>query len=182
MDKWSFYELHGRANSFANDLTRTIFAIAFAMLAAFFLASCSDNDATEKEYVEKKVVVTLDGVNDSISPWMSFTAYTINRSILRVVRDNDTLNCKGWDFEIPKGSCQIPCQMELYSRSRYPEYINVGVTYRKRRTTPLPSDDLSVKVEAFRGDILELDTSFVMHSFKIEDKIKEADYIFSINF
>ena len=72
--------------------------------------------------------------------------------------------------------------MELYSRSRYPEYINVGVTYRKRRTTPLPSDDLSVKVEAFRGDILELDTSFVMHSFKIEDKIKEADYIFSINF
>ena len=43
MDKWSFYELHGRANSFANGLTRTIFAIAFAMLAAFFLASCSDN-------------------------------------------------------------------------------------------------------------------------------------------
>lgn len=160
----------------------TIYAIAFVMLAAFLFASCSDNDVPEKDFVEKKVIISLDGINDSISPWMSFTAYTTNQSILRVVKDNDTLNCKEGVLKIPNGSCQIPCQIELYSRSRYPEYIHVGVTYRKRRTRPLPSDDLNVKVEAFRDNLLELDTSFVMHSFKIDDKIKEADYIFSINF
>lgn len=160
----------------------TIFAIAFVILATFFFVSCSDNDVPEKNFVEKKVIISLDGVNDSISPWMSFTAYTTNQSILHVVRDNDTLNCKDGVLKIPNSSCQIPCQMELYSRSRYPEHIHLGVTYRKRRTTPLPSDDLNVKVEAFRDNLLELDTSFVMHSFKIEDKIKETDYIFSINF
>lgn len=160
----------------------TIYAIVFVMLTTFFFASCSDNDVSEKDFVEKKVIISLDGINDSISPWMSFTAYTINQSILRVVKDDDTLNCKDGVFKIPNGSCQTPCQMELYSRSRYPEYIHVGMTYRKRRTRPLLSDDLNVKVEAFRDNLLELDTSFVMHSFKIEDKIKEVDYIFSINF
>ena len=58
----------------------------------------------------------------------------------------------------------------------------MGVTYRKRRTHPLPIDDLSIKIEAFRDDALELDTSVIMHSFRIEDKIKEADYIFSVNY
>ena len=41
-----------RANSFANGRTGAIYAIAFAILAAFSLASCSSDDAERERFMQ----------------------------------------------------------------------------------------------------------------------------------
>ena len=63
MKNWRKSRLsESHANSFANGRTGAIYAIAFAMLAAFSLASCSSDD--DEEFLMDKLAGTWEQVYD----------------------------------------------------------------------------------------------------------------------
>ena len=110
------------------------------LIIFFAFQSCDKTDFTNKEYVEKQLSLNLCGDNEKISPWTTVVAYTGNGSTLYVKQGKDTKVCKDGTFEISKGRCSTSDTITLYLKTRNPDWIHIGITYRKRMKSPSISD------------------------------------------
>ena len=152
------------------------------LIMFFTFQSCDKTDFTNKKYVEKQLSLNLCGDNEKVSPWTSVTAYTENGSTLYVKQGKDTKVYKDGTFEISRGRWYTSDTITLYFKSRNPDWIHIGVTYRKRMKSPSIFDDLTIKIKGYVYNIQHLDTMHTIHAFYVDDKIKESDYIFKLNF
>lgn len=153
------------------------------LIIFFAFQSCDKTDfTTNKESVEKQLSLNLCGDNEKTSPWTTMVAYTGNRSTLYVKQGKEIKVCKDGMFEISKGYCSTSDTITLYLKTRDPDWIHIGVTYRKRMKFPSISDDLTIKIKGYVDNIQHIDTTHTIHAFCVDDKIKESDYIFKLNF
>ena len=152
------------------------------LIIFFAFQSCDKTDFTNKEYVEKQLSLNLCGDNEKISPWTTMVAYTGNGSTLYVKQGKDTKVCKDGTFEISKGHCSTSDTITLYLKTRNPDWIHIGITYRKRMKSPSISDDLTIKIKGYVDNIQHIDTTHTIHAFYVDDKITESDYIFKLHF
>lgn len=151
------------------------------MLLFFFLQSCSNEDI-QRNFIEKKIEISFEGDSNEVFPWVYFSANTENQSTLYIIKNNDTIISQKGTYSFTGGKMPKECNLVLYSRSVYPEWIHIGVTYRKRMSNPLNIDNLKVVIKGYKDNIQYLDTTHIMPAFNIKDELKSSDYVFTLKF
>lgn len=146
----------------------------------FVAQSCEKTDVPEIKNAKKMVSVYFDGNTESVSPWVSFVAYTENHEPLYIIQNGDTVIGNKGTFGVEKGELPIPSKVVLFSELKDSEWIYLSVTYRKRMTSPSEVDDLKIKIKGYTNDIQNLDTIHIMRAFRADEKIDESDYIYKL--
>lgn len=151
------------------------------------LQSCDKNDPfpdVEDEHVRKKVEVFLEGNQDEIYPWISFSAHTDNGKPIYLENGNDKMAFADGQCLLNWGELPKSGRLVLRAEGTAPVTMHVGVTYRKRKKTepPVESELLTVRIKGYADDVLVLDTTRLMRSFYAKELIMPDNYMFHVSF
>ena len=154
---------------------------------ALLLQSCDKNDPfpdVEDEHVRKKVEVFLEGNQDEIYPWISFSAHTDNGKPIYLENGNDKMAFADGQCLLNWGELPKSGRLVLRAEGTAPVTMHVGVTYRKRKKTepPVESELLTVRIKGYADDVLVLDTTRLMRSFYAKELIMPDNYMFHVSF
>lgn len=94
----------------------------------------------KKEYVSKKAEVFLEGNQDEIYPWLSFSAHTDNGKPIYLENGNDKMAFADGQCLLNLGELPKSGHLVLRAEGTAPVTMHVGVTYRKRKKTEPPSN------------------------------------------
>lgn len=92
----------------------------------------------KKEYVSKKAEVFLEGNQDEIYPWISFSAHTDNGKPIYLENGNDKMAFADGQCLLNWGELPKSGHLVLRAEGTAPVTMHVGVTYRKRKETEPP--------------------------------------------
>lgn len=110
---------------------------------AILLQSCDKAHPVpvdKKEYVSKKAEVFLEGNQDEIYPWISFSAHTDNGKPIYLENGNDKMAFADGQCLLNWGELPKSGHLVLRAEGTAPVTMHVGVTYRKRKETEPPSN------------------------------------------
>lgn len=151
--------------------------------AVFSLQGCDYDYPPARKYIDKKVLVSLEGIPEDTYPWVSLKANTEYAKSLFVVQGEDILVRKDGVYEADWGSVSPPGNVMLFLREQDSVRIFLEVSYLKRmERTPSDSDNLTVRVQGYTDGVLRLDTTRVMRAFGKEEKTELSDYTFGLSF
>ena len=151
--------------------------------AVFSLQGCDYDYPPARKYIDKKVLVCLEGIPEDTYPWVSLKANTEYAKSLFVVQGEDIMVKKDGIYEADWGSVSPPGNVMLFLREQDSVRIFLEVGYLKRmELAPSDSDNLTVRVTGYTDGVLRLDTTRVMRAYGKEEKIGKSDYTFGLSF
>lgn len=151
--------------------------------AVFSLQGCDYEYPPARKYIDKKVLVSLEGIPEDTYPWVSLKANTEYAKSLFVVQGEDIMVKKDGVYEADWGSVSPPGNVMLFLREQDSVRIFLEVGYLKRmELAPSDSDNLTVRVTGYTDGVLRLDTTRVMRAYGKEEKIVKSDYTFGLSF
>ena len=164
-----------------------IYHLFIGCAIALLLQSCDKAHPVpvdKKEYVSKKAEVFLEGNQDEIYPWLSFSAHTDNGKPIYLENGNDKMAFADGQCLLNWGELPKSGHLVLRAEGTAPVTMHVGVTYRKRKETepPVESELLTVRIKGYADDVQTLDTTRIMPAYYAKEKIVYDNYTFKIIF
>lgn len=164
-----------------------IYHLFIGCAIALLLQSCDKAHPVpvdKKEYVSKKAEVFLEGNQDEIYPWLSFSAHTDNGKPIYLENGNDKMAFADGQCLLNWGEFPKSGRLVLRAEGTAPVTMHVGVTYRKRKETepPVESELLTVRIKGYADDVQVLDTTRLMRSFYAKELIMPDNYMFHVSF
>lgn len=164
-----------------------IYHLFIGCAIALLLQSCDKAHPVpvdKKEYVSKKAEVFLEGNQDEIYPWLSFSAHTDNGKPIYLENGNDKMAFADGQCLLNWGELPKSGHLVLCAEGTKHDFMYVVVTYRKRKKTepPAESELLTVRIKGYADDVQVLDTTRLMRSFYAKELIMPDNYMFHVSF